>query len=210
MYAAVILLTTSLLLLTHAASLFAQDEQRFLQFRNMSIGMGFNSSDFTITYPEARFINHSDPKHTLLIDLRVNFLTAGDYQFSSIFQFWSWADNSGARNDIPQNGMNDFAFLFDIMRFFPLTDRIEFIGGIGGGIHLMSFWTNFPLDYPYYETGTLNQLQQIYEQRTIYSPGVLSGIQFEIREGLFLTSEARYEFASDLKQWKFLMGISLF
>lgn len=188
----------------------AQENRTLIRFENMSLGMGFNRTDYTILFPESSATFNNDNKQSLLIDLRINFEVLEKAIVSTAFQFWSWSDNSGAREDIPQTGMNDFAFLFDVIRYFPLKEKTELLAGAGAGIHMLALWTNFPFDPPYYEAGTLNQLREIIEHKNIVTPDVLTGLRYRVSDKIYVSTEARYEFARELRQWKYLVTISLF
>ncbi|MFC1477028.1 hypothetical protein ACFL6L_01020 [candidate division KSB1 bacterium] len=206
-----IILVLTLFLAGSAEEVITQEEGNFpLQFRNMTLGMGFNSTRYNFTYPELPDMVNADTKQSLLIDLRVNFFTYYNFQVSGVFELWSWTDNSGVRFDIPQNGTNDFAFMLDISHFIPLTDSVELYGGAGGGIHFVANWTKFPRFVPYYETGTLNQLKQITEHKTLFTPNLIGGVQYRLWNGMYMTGEIRHEFSHDLQQWKYIIGFSMF
>ncbi|MFC1729293.1 hypothetical protein ACFL6I_03055 [candidate division KSB1 bacterium] len=188
----------------------AQVDEGLLQFKNMSLGIGVNISNFDILYSENDRIFHTGSKQSMLIDLRANFYTSSEWEFSSLFQLWSWTDNPGSSNDDPQNGMNDFAFMFDLSRHLAVRQNIQLYGGGGMGVHFLNYWTNFPLDNPYFDRITNKQLRQISVQQAVFAPDILAGIEYELWEGMYITSEARYEFGNSLRQWKFLMSISIF
>jgi len=203
-------LVACLFFLWQPAALDAQERVHKLTFRNMSLGMGFNHSQYNFGYPELPGYENRDEKQSLLIDVRANFMTLFDLQFSSMFQLWSWTDNSGVRPDIPQNGMNDFSFLFDMIKFFQLTENMRPFAGAGGGVHFLSYWTQFPRFNPYIDIYTGYQLKQITMHKTLFIPDVLTGMEYQVFDGFFVTGELRYESAGGFRQWKFLLGISLF
>ena len=187
----------------------AQDDG-LISFRNMGIGIGFNRTAFDLQYDETNRVKNNDTKQSLLIDVRGNFDTRYGLQFSSIFQLWSWTDNSGRRPNDPQNGMNDFAFMFDLLKFVQVADGIDLYGGGGGGVHFITYWTKFPLFNPYYEPETGNQLRQITVHETEFMPDLLGGIEYQIPGGLKISAEIRYEFSANVQQWKYFAGISFF
>ncbi|MFC1556278.1 hypothetical protein ACFL67_04260, partial [candidate division KSB1 bacterium] len=146
---------------------------------------------------------------SLLINMRANFNTRFDLVFASSFQLWSWTDNSGSRPDDPQNGMNDFAFLFDFIKIRDISDRIDLYAGGGAGIHFMAYWTKFPSSPPYYDIETGYQLRQITYQKSLLTPDILGGLQYHLWNGMYISTEIRYEFSNKFEQWKYFIGISL-
>jgi hypothetical protein len=206
----VLILTVLILSAIPGESAICQQESPLLKFRNMTIGMGFNNTGYDITYAETPGYVITDDKSSLLIDIRANFLTLYNLRLSGSFQFWSWTDNSGTRINIPQNGMNDFSFIFDLVKDISISERFGVFGGGGGGMHMIKYWTQFPRFNPFYENFTGAQLNHISVNTTLFSPDILTGIEYKMMEGLYLTFETRYEFTRELKQWKYSFSISLF
>lgn len=206
----VLILTVLILSAIPGESAICQQEPPLLKFRNMTIGMGFNNTRYDITYPETPGYVITDDMMSLLIDVRTHFLVPNGLRLSGVFQFWSWTDNSGTRVNVPQNGMNDFSFMFDLVKDISVSERFAVFSGGGGGMHMIKYWTQFPRFNPYYEDETGAQLKHISVSTTLFSPDILTGIQYKLTEELYFTFETRYEFTRELKQWKYSFSISLF
>lgn len=206
----VLILTVLTLSAISGESAICQQKSPLLKFRNMTIGMGFNNTSYDITYPETPAYVITDDMRSLLIDIRTHFITLYGLRLSGSVQFWSWTDNSGSRINVPQNGMNDFSFMFDLIKDISVSERLGVFGGGGGGMHMIKYWTQFPRFNPYYEYFTGAQLDHISVNTTQFSPDILTGIEYKLMEELYLTFETRYEFTRELKQWKYSFSISLF
>lgn len=182
----------------------------YLDFKNMSVGLGMNYSRYDFSYHEITDFNNTDLKQSFLIDLRANFSTVFELQFSPTFELWSWTDNSGAQYDVIQNGVNDYMFSFDISRVFITYNQLQsYIGG-GIGVHFFTYWTKFPRFDPFYHVGTNNKIRSISVNKSLFIPDLIAGFEYQLREGLSVSMEVRREFSNTLKQWKFLMNVSMF
>jgi len=181
-----------------------------LDFKNMSIGLGMNYSRYDFTYHEVSDYENTDLKQSFLIDLRANFSTSYGLTLSPTFELWSWADNSGAQYDVIQNGVNDYMFSFDISRVFVTYNRFQsYIGG-GIGVHSFTHWTKFPRFNPYYQEGTTSKIRSITVHKNLFVPDLIAGLEYQLLERLYISTEVRREFSNTLKQWKLLMSISMF
>lgn len=181
-----------------------------LDFKNMSIGLGMNYSRYDFTYHEVSDYENTDLKQSFLIDLRANFSTLYGFIFSPVFELWSWTDNSGAQYDVIQNGVNDYMFSFDISRVFVTYNRFQsYIGG-GIGVHSFTHWTKFPRFNPYYQEGTTSKIRSITVHKNLFVPDLIAGLEYQLLERLYISTEVRREFSNTLKQWKLLMSISMF
>ena len=182
----------------------------FLDFQNTSIGFGMNSATYTMRYPEIPDFYNTSLKRSFLIDIRTNFLIPHGLRFSPTFELWSWTDNSGKQYDVTQNGANDYLFCFDIAKPILNAKPLQWYVGTGVGIHFFTSWTAFPRFSPYYSSGRRIRIQSIAERRIIISPDLITGIEYHIWEGFYLSVEIRRETNSPLKQWKYILGISMF
>lgn len=179
-------------------------------FKNMSIGLGMNHSRYDFDYRDILDFSNTDLKQSFLIDIRANFSTLYGLVFSPTFELWSWTDNSGAQYDVIQNGVNDYMFSFDISRVFVTYNQFQSYIGVGIGVHFFTYWTKFPRFNPYYQEGTGIKIRSITEHKSLFVPDLIAGLEYQLREGLYISTEIRGEFSNTLKQWKFLTSISMF
>lgn len=182
----------------------------YFDFKNMSIGLGMNRSQYDFKYPEITDFSNTDLKQSFLIDLSANFSTLYGLIFSTTFELWSWTDNSGAQYDAIQNGVNDYMFSFDISRVFASYNQFQLYIGGGVGVHFFTNWTKFPRYNPFYREGTTSKIRSITVQNNFFIPDLIAGLEYQLWEELYISTEVRHEFSNALKQWKFLTSISMF
>lgn len=199
-----------LLLLMAAPSSAGAQILESISFKNMSIGIGLNRTDYDFGYSEISDYFNDALKVSFLIDVRANFNGPYDLIVSPTFELWSWTDNSGAQFDVIQNGVDDYMFSLDISKVFASNNRFSAYFGGGIGYHFLTYWTNFPRFNPYFQDGTFNQLQKIVQRTSLIAPGLTTGFEFNLWEGFYISTEIRREFRNELRQWKFLINFSMF
>ena len=199
-----------LILLVAAPSSAGAQILESISFKNMSIGIGLNRTDYDFGYSEISDYFNDALKVSFLIDVRANFTGPYDLIVSPTFELWSWTDNSGARFDVIQNGVDDYMFSLDISKVFASNNRFSAYFGGGIGYHFLTYWTNFPRFNPYFQDGTFNQLQKIVQRTSLIAPGLTTGFEYNLWEGFYISTEIRREFRNELRQWKFLINFSMF
>ena len=199
-----------LILLVAAPSSAGAQILESISFKNMSIGIGLNRTDYDFGYSEISDYFNDALKVSFLIDVRANFNGPYDLIVSPTFELWSWTDNSGARFDVIQNGVDDYMFSLDISKVFASNNRFSAYFGGGIGYHFLTYWTNFPRFNPYFQDGTFNQLQKIVQRTSLIAPGLTTGFEYNLWEGFYISTEIRREFRNELRQWKFLINFSMF
>ena len=199
-----------LILLVAAPSSAGAQILESISFKNMSIGIGLNRTDYDFGYSEISDYFNDALKVSFLIDVRANFNGPYDLIVSPTFELWSWTDNSGAQFDAIQNGVDDYMFSLDISKVFASNNRFSAYFGGGIGYHFLTYWTNFPRFNPYFQDGTFNQLQKIVQRTSLIAPGLTTGFEYNLWEGFYISTEIRREFRNELRQWKFLINFSMF
>ena len=199
-----------LILLVAAPSSAGAQILESISFKNMSIGIGLNRTDYDFGYSEISDYFNDALKVSFLIDVRANFNGPYDLIVSPTFELWSWTDNSGAQFDVIQNGVDDYMFSLDISKVFASNNRFSAYFGGGIGYHFLTYWTNFPRFNPYFQDGTFNQLQKIVQRTSLIAPGLTTGFEYNLWEGFYISTEIRREFRNELRQWKFLINFSMF
>ena len=202
--------TWILVLLVAAPSSAGAQILESISFKNMSIGIGWNRTDYDFGYSEISDYFNNALETSFLIDVRANFNGPYDLIVSPTFELWSWTDNSGAQFDAIQNGVDDYMFSLDISKVFASNNRFSAYFGGGIGYHFLTYWTNFPRFNPYFQDGTFNQLQKIVQRTSLIAPGLTTGFEFNLWEGFYISTEIRREFRNELRQWKFLINFSMF
>ena len=202
--------TWILVLLVAAPSSAGAQILESISFKNMSIGIGWNRTDYDFGYSEISDYFNNALKTSFLIDVRANFNGPYDLIVSPTFELWSWTDNSGAQFDAIQNGVDDYMFSLDISKVFASNNRFSAYFGGGIGYHFLTYWTNFPRFNPYFQDGSFNQLQKIVQRTSLIAPGLTTGLEYSLWEGFYISTEIRREFRNELKQWKFLINFSMF
>lgn len=199
-----------LVLLIAAQSSAGAQMLESVSFKNMSIGIGWNRTDYDFGYSDISDYFNNTLKESFLIDIRINFKGPYDFTLSPTFELWSWTDNSGAQFDVVQNGVNDYMFSLDVSKVIATRKRFSsYIGG-GVGLHFLTYWTNFPRFNPYFQDGSFNQLQNITQHTLVIAPDLIAGLEFSPWEDFFISTEIRREFRNELRQWKFLINFSMF
>jgi len=179
--------------------------QKLLDFENMELGIGFNSSDFSIIVPEIQGLNDKSVKKSLFIDFRFDFKTKYDFNFKPSIGFWSWGTFPEEKDEDSSKTIDNFSINFDFCKYIKLNRSIQLYSGAGLGLQYIVVYISVP-ERLYY-------LTRIYKINEVYfHPGLnlILGQKFSLISNFSIHSEIRREVSYKISQWKFTVGISMF
>lgn len=179
--------------------------QSFLEFNNLNLGLGINSSEYVITIPEIPGYEDNDVKKSLYIDFQFEFKTRLGINFKPGIGFWSWGVfPQGNENNLTKT-IDNFTINFDFTKDLHLSEKIIFFGGAGLAMQYVGVLIKPPERY-YYIYG-LSQITENY-----INPGynIIFGQKLEIISDFFLNIHIKKEISKYIDQWKIFFSISMF
>ena len=182
--------------------------QKKLSFKNLNIGMGLNSTEYKISFPEIRGFSNNEIKKSLLIDLRLSFYTFRGLIFVPNFEFWSWGIFPPEQENKPKISIDEFKLNFDFLYLMKTSRKFSPYIGSGIGLHLIAVDVMFPGKY--YYVSPYRTIREITEKRYRIGYNTIGGIELNFFKGLTILLEVRWEKTNILNQWKYLIGISMF
>jgi len=203
-YSAFLITCITVIIVTHPG--YSQSK---FGFRNLFIGMGFNSSEYKIDFPEVRDFNpNTEIKKSLLIDLRFSFNIPKGLIFVPAFEFWSWGIFPVNSQEETQITLNEFKLNFDLAYPFKFSQRYVPYLGAGPGVHLIVVDALFPSNT--YHIQTFRMIAEITEKRYRLGYNIFAGMELPLTSALTLKLETRWEKTNIIEQWKYLVGLSMF
>ncbi|MFC1562779.1 hypothetical protein ACFL4Z_01865 [candidate division KSB1 bacterium] len=197
------------LLIAVLVLIFTADEgSAFLnmQFKNFNISVGLNTVKRDIIYPEVHGYSNTKLKNSFLIDMRFDFRTFKGLRFSPNAEWWSWGEFPKKGTTGVENSMSCINFNFDINKF--LFRERKFNPYIGTGIGLIFTFTES--EFPPEMFKDIPIVIGINEKNFRAGINLISGFDYNINDNITIFNEFRFEYADNLNQMKFLVGISTF
>ena len=146
-------------------------------------------------------------KKAFLIDMRFDFETYAGLRFAPSVQWWSWGEFPEFGSNEVENSISGLDVNFDVNYFISKENRIRPYIGTGLGLHLTYNESNFP--YEMFKDESL-VITSITEYKTKSGINFIAGTDIVINDNFTLFSEIRYDYAREISQIKFLVGISTF
>ena len=178
-----------------------------LRFNNFNIALGATGVNYPIRFPEVQNYSQTEIKSAFLIDMRFDFETYLGLRFSPSAQWWSWGEFPEFGSGETENSISGLDVNFDIHYFLSKGKRFSPYVGTGLGLHLTYSESQFP--YNLFEDIAL-VVTSITEYRFKRGVNIMAGSDIRINDNVTLFGEIRYDYAHELNQIKFLIGISTF
>jgi len=142
-----------------------------------------------------------------LIDLRFDFRTFKGLRFSPNAEWWSWGSFPKQGTAGVESSISCLNFNFDMNQF--LFQKNKFHPYIGTGIGLNFTFTELSFPNNMFKDNPI-VVVEITERKFNTGVNFIAGSDFYVNDNLTLFSELRFEYARNLNQFKFLIGISTF
>lgn len=179
--------------------------QSFLEFNNLNLGLGMNSSEYAITIPEIPGYEDNAVRKSLYIDFQFEFKTRSGINFKPGIGFWSWGVFPGRNENQFTKTVDNFTFNFDFTKDFFISERFILFGGAGLAMQYVGILIKPPERY-YYIYG----LSQITENYIDPGYNLIFGQKLEIISDFFLNIHVKKEISKHINQWKIFFSISMF
>ncbi|MFC1724379.1 hypothetical protein ACFL4T_02040 [candidate division KSB1 bacterium] len=180
------------------------DAQKLLNFQNLNLGIGFNSSNYIISAPELTMLNDDEKKSSLYIDFQFDFLTKYGFNFKPGIGFWSWGVFDDEDNGIERT-LDNYTISFDFVKNFSLNKRMSFFAGVGLSFQYLGVYIKIPDSYAMF-----TNVSEITENYFYPGYNFIIGEKTEIFSDFYLNIELRKENSRKIDQWKIFLGISMF